>query len=198
MKHVCAINDALPAIASCIVCVQKLLTGSLCLEYLRYYLLFWPLLTNQLLMLLLKCTKSHHIVTLWFIIVLAGAMSALSQCSKDTQVLRWFVFFSHSPLEHSSHTGEQHRAAGCASWGGSGCTEEHLWYGLPEGGQTRTSTSQRYVCPSRLLQQYVYTSWYFFFFFSLFITIHGQPALVTVHIWMFYTRNQFFFSLRYV
>lgn len=24
-------------------------------------------------------------------------------------------FFSHSPLEHSSHTGEQHRAAGCAS-----------------------------------------------------------------------------------
>lgn len=30
------------------------------------------------------------------------------------------------------------------------------------------------------------------------ITIHGQPALVTVHIWMFSTRNQFFFSLRYV
>lgn len=111
------------------------------------------------------------------------------------QVVCFFVFFFHSPLEHSSHAGEQHRATGCASWGGSGCAKEHLWYGLPEGGQTRTSTSQWYVCPSRLLQQYVYTSWCFFF---VFFTIHGQPALVTVHIWIFYTRNQIFFSLRYV
>lgn len=101
--------------------------------------------------------NSHHIATLWFIIVLAGAMSASSRCSVR------FVFFSNSPVEHSSLVGEQHRATGCASWGGSGCTEEHLWYGLPESGQTRTSTSQWYVCPSRLLQQYVYTTWWFFF-----------------------------------
>lgn len=92
----------------------------------------------------------------------------LSQCNKDTNFsggLFFCCFFSHSPLEHSSHAGEQHRATGCASWGGSGCAKEHLWYGLPEGGQTRTSTSQWYVCPSRLLQQYVYTSWCFFFCF---------------------------------
>lgn len=86
---------------------------------------------------------------------------------QSVQVVCFFFFLSsHSPLEHSSLVGEQHRATGCASWGGSGCAEEHLWYGLPEGGQTRTSTSQWYVCPSRLLQQYVYTTWWFFFFFS--------------------------------
>ena len=104
-----------------------------------------------------------------------------------------FGFFSHSPFAHSSHTGEQHRATGCAAWRGSGCTKEHLWHGLPEGGQTRTSASQRYVCPPRLLQQYVYTSWCFSFHSS--IMIHGLPALMMVQIWMFYTRNQLFFSL---
>lgn len=83
----------------------------------------------------------------------------LSYCSKDTR---------HSGVEtrifpplfsrQSSHLGEQHCATGRASWGGSGCAEEHLWYGLPQGGQARTCTSQWHVRPSRLLQQYVSTS----------------------------------------
>lgn len=87
----------------------------------------------------------------------------LVRCLLRQGVQFGLFFFSNSPVEHSSLVGEQHRATGCASWGGSGCTEEHLWYGLPESGQTRTSTSQWYVCPSRLLQQYVYTTWWFFF-----------------------------------
>jgi len=58
----------------------------------------------------------------------------------------------------SSHTGEQHRAPGRASWGGRGCAEEHLRYGLPQGGETRTCAPQWHVRSSRLLQQYVSTS----------------------------------------
>lgn len=55
-------------------------------------------------------------------------------------------------------SGEQHHPAGRASRGGGGGAEEHLWHGLPQGGQARTRAPQRHVRPSGLLQQYVSSS----------------------------------------
>lgn len=132
---------------------------------------FWPLLT-------LRSTPTFHsaVEMYWNLIIPPSYDSLLcwllwwllwcvmlSQCSKDTRcssVDTRFFFFFFPPIfsQQSSHSGEQHRATGCASWGGSGCAEEHLWYGLPQGGQAWACASQWHVRPSRLLQQYVSTS----------------------------------------
>lgn len=105
--------------------------------------------------------KSHNTFELWFIIVLAGVMAAVMcdvvtvQPRHEVLIKAFFLlFFSWQSL----HSGEQHYPSGRAPRGGSGCVEEHLWYGLPQGGQARTCASQWHVCPSRLLQQYVSTS----------------------------------------
>lgn len=99
--------------------------------------------------------SSYDSLLCWLVWCLLCHSAAKAQCSGER------FFFSHSLPKHSSLAGEQHHTTGRASWGGSGCSEEHLWYGLSEGGQTRTSTSQWHVRPSRLLQQYVSTSWWF-------------------------------------
>lgn len=54
----CIHNDTLQVLTIYIVCAQKPLMGSLFLDYLHLHLLFWPVLKDQLLMLLLKCTES--------------------------------------------------------------------------------------------------------------------------------------------
>lgn len=132
---------------------------------------FWPLLS-------LHGTPTFHFAVemYWNLIIPSSYDSLLcwlvwwllwcvmlSQCSRRHKAFRcWYKdFFFLPPLlisGLSSHSGEQHRATGCASWGGSSCAEEHLRYGLPQGGQAGTCAFERHVCPTRLLQQYVSTS----------------------------------------
>lgn len=132
---------------------------------------FWPLLT-------LHSTPTFHsaVEMYWNLIIPSSDDSLLcwlvwwllwclmlSQCRKDTRCsgVDTGIFLSFFPplfSRQSSHSGEQHSATGRASWGGSGCAEEHLRYGLPQGGQAGTCASQWHVRPSGLLQQYVSTS----------------------------------------
>lgn len=111
----------------------------------------------------LRCwnaSKPHNTFELWFIIVLAGVMAAMCDVVSVAAKTRGVQVLMHESflLYFLDNSGEQHCASGRAPRGGSGCAEEHLWYGLPQGGQARTCASQWHVRPSRLLQQYVSTS----------------------------------------
>lgn len=135
--------------------------------------------------------KSHHIATLWFIIVLAGAMSALSRCS-----VRFFFFFQFScrTLIACRWTTSCYRM----------CVMRRQWlhWRTPLIWFTwKWPNQDQYIsmiCMPLQTTPAVRIYHLVVFFPHSSVTIHGQPALVTVHIWMFSTRNQFFFSLRYV
>lgn len=113
--------------------------------------------------------SSYDSLLCWLVWWLLGCCHSAAETQGVQVLLLWFSFtylltysyiFIFLPLlpKWPSHSGEQHRAAGCASWGGSGRAEEHLRHGLSQGGQAWTGASQWHVCPSGLLKQYVSTS----------------------------------------
>lgn len=148
----------------------------------------WPLVMPQFfLSLQLKRTE------LWIIIVLAGVRTLW--CHGLAKANSFYVLMQNSFhfFNFFDYSGEQHRAAGCASWGGGSCTEEHLRYGLPQGGQARTRASERHVRPARLLQQYVSTSSCYSNHpdtsMNFIVTMHIQSALKSQHAYCPLLRN---------